>query len=279
MNSILFAGGDARTLAAISYMKNQGFHVISYAINARLPVDGSKASAVILPFPCLKNGRLNAPTLQSPPTVEEMIRETGIDPKSAFVLGDPMADCPFARYTDLSQSEELKTRNAVTTAEGALDALIRNTDVAVFGLPVMVIGYGAIGKRLSRILQALGARVTVAARRREHRVCGEYAGHTVQDVKNLSLQGIRAVFNTVPAPVITPEVLKTCDATIPFFELASAPGGFDGAQVEQEGHRVIPCPALPGKVAPITAGEDLAKVLLSQLPTLQKKGSGTSVRT
>jgi dipicolinate synthase subunit A len=190
MNSILFAGGDARTLAAISYMKNQGFHVISYAVTARTPVDGSKASAVVLPFPCLKNGRLNAPALQNPPTVAEMIGETGIDPASAFVLGGPMADCPFARYTDLSQSEELKTRNAVTTAEGALDALIRNTDTAIFGLPVLVIGYGAIGKRLSHVLQALGARVTVAARWREHRVCGEYAGYTVQDTKNLSLQGI-----------------------------------------------------------------------------------------
>lgn len=278
MNSILFAGGDARTLAAISYMKNQGFHVISYAVTARTPVNGSKALAVVLPFPCLKNGRLNAPALQNPPTVEEMIGETGIDPASAFVLGGPIADCPFARYTDLSQSEELKTRNAVTTAEGALDALIRNTDTAIFGLPVLVIGYGAIGKRLSHVLQALGAHVTLAARRREHRVYGEYAGYTVQDTKNLSLQGIRAVFNTVPFPVVTPEVLKTCDDAIPFFELASAPGGFDAKQVEQRGHRVIPCPALPGKVAPITAGEDLAKVVLSLLPT-QEKGSGTSVRT
>ena len=207
-----------------------------------------------------------------------MIAETGVDPKTLPVFGGPLRNCPFGRYTDLSKSEELKLRNAVTTAEGALAAMATNTDRALFDLPVLVVGYGAIGQRLSFLLRELGAAVTVAARRRESRIRAQYEGFTVQDTENLSLRGIRALVNTVPVPLISPEVLATCDEKIPFFELASAPGGFDGSTVQSTGHRVIPCPALPGKVAPITAGEDLAKVILSLLPT-QEKGSGTSVRT
>lgn len=277
MATVLFAGGDRRTLAALHYIKEQGYTATAYALTDRIPTDGRTADALVLPFPCLKNGRLNAPLIQEPPTLTELIEETAI-PINLSVIGGPLAENPFPHYTDLSLREDLKLRNAVTTTEGALDLLIRNTDRAILGLPCLVIGYGAIGKRLSAMLFALGANVTVAARKGKDRTSALLQGYAVQDTGDLFPGGYKAIFNTVPALLLTEEKLRQTDSDVRIFELASAPGGCDTAGALRLDRTIINGPALPGKVAPVTAGEDLAKTVIDIL-SKQEKGSGASLGT
>ena len=265
--TILFAGGDKRTLSALAYMKSQGFSVCSYALTDRVAVDGRSISALVLPFPCLKNGRLNAPLIENPPTLPELIQELNI-PLDLPVIGGPIPNNPFSNYTDLSLREDLKLRNAVTTVEGILGVLVQNTDRAIFGINCLVIGYGAIGKRLSSVLSSLGATVTVVARKQKDRVDASLHGFWAMDVTRLNLQGFQAVFNTVPHVLLTKEILATSDPDAVFFELASAPGGIDRITATELHRTVIDCPALPGKVAPVTAGEDLAKTVIDILQNL-----------
>ena len=227
----------------------------------------------------VKNGRLNAPLLPNPPTPEEMIAENRIDPAAVIAVGGPLSENPFCHYTDLSLSEELKLRNAVTTAEGALALLVQNTERVLFGMAVTVVGYGAIGKRLSRLLADLGARVTVAARKEKDRTEAQLQGYAVQDTANLSLLGTEALVNTVPARIFTEQILTTREPSLFFLELASAPYGADPQVLERLKIPYLLGAALPGKVAPITAGEDLAKVIISLLPLSKTKGSGASVGT
>ncbi len=261
---ILFAGGDRRTLAAVTYMKNQGFFTASYALVDRVPLRERDFSVLVLPYPCLKQGRLNAPLLETPPTLSELMEETGIDPRIP-VIGGPLSEHPFLNYTDLSRREDLKLRNGVTTAEGAVDLLIRNTDRAIFGMTCLVVGYGAIGKRLAGILTALGAVVTVAARKHRDRIDASLHGYGAVDCQGLELAGFQAIFNTVPFLLLTRDVLETSQASAVFFELASAPGGIDREASKTLGRTVVDGPALPGKVAPVTAGEDLAKTVIDIL--------------
>ncbi len=263
MDTILFAGGDQRTLAAVHYMQQAGYAVKTYAVTHRFPFDGSGVSAMVLPFPCLKQGVLNAPLISTPPTLSEVIRETGID-KKIPVIGGPIPENPFPNYTDLSTREDLKLRNAVTTVEGAVKLLVEHTDEALFGRRVLIVGYGAIGKRLAFVLNALGCTVTVAARKEKDRVDGECHGYAAMNTANLALSGFDIVVNTVPASLLTEAVLKTATPDALFLELASAPGGiYRGV----DGITVVDGPALPGKVAPVTAGEDLAKTVISILNT------------
>lgn len=260
--TVLFAGGDKRTLAALHYMQFHGYHTITYALTDRIDVDGSKAEAVVLPFPCIKQGKLNAPLIKNPPTLEELLYETGIDPKRVRAIGGPLPNSPFKEYVDLSLREDLKLRNAVTTAEGALALLIENTDRAVLGMKCLILGYGAIGKRLSEILCKLGASVTVAARKHKDRTDALCHGYHTQDTADLSLRGFDAVFNTVPSRLLTEDILYSAENDVRIFELASAPGGCDPEIAKRLNKLLICGPALPGKVAPVTAGEDLAKTVI-----------------
>lgn len=260
MDTILFVGGDQRTSVAVEYMKQAGYFVETYAVTERTPLNGRGISAMILPFPCLKNGRLNAPLIETPPTLSEVLVETGISP-DVSVIGGPISPNPFSNYTDLSLREDLKLRNAVTTVEGALKLLIENTDRALFSSRVLVVGFGAIGKRMARILQAMGSIVSVAARKGKDRVNATLQGYSAMHTNAMDLREFDIVVNTVPAPLITESVLRTAPARTLFLELASAPGGIfrDGSR------RIVDGPALPGKVAPVTAGEDLAKTIISIL--------------
>lgn len=266
MRKILFAGGDRRTLSAVEYMKKQGFSIVTYALPHRRPIEDRNFSAVVLPFPCLKQGRLNAPLTETPPTLEEFLSETGIDP-SITAIGGPIPDNPFSRYVDLSQREDLKARNAVPTAEGALELLMRHTDRTIWGMNCLIVGYGAVGKRLSTVLSSLGASVTVAARKGRDRLDAELRGWRTMDTKELHLQGFQAIFNTVPKVLLTESVLRESDSHAVFVELASPPGGIDRACEQSRFRTVIDGPALPGKVAPVTAGEDLAKTVIHILNT------------
>jgi len=63
------------------------------------------------------------------------------------------------------------------------------------------------------------------------------------------------VFNTVPATVLNEDTLAAADDNCLIIDLASKPGGIDFATAKKLGLKTIWALSLPGKVAPITAGE------------------------
>jgi dipicolinate synthase subunit A len=67
--------------------------------------------------------------------------------------------------------------------------------------------------------------------------------------------------NTVPAKVITAELLAAMQPDALVLDLASKPGGVDLDAAQQLGRRVIWALSLPGKTAPVTAGEIIAETV------------------
>lgn len=275
VNPILFAGGDQRTLAALEYLTRRGIPVLSYALTNTDPVT-VPLSGLVLPYPALKDGALRTPLQGLRLTIEDVMEQNRIPPHLP-ATGGPLPQRYFSDYTDLSLREDLKLRNAVTTAEGALELILHNTDRALFGMSCLIIGYGAIGARLAQILSALGAKVTVAARRPESRLQAELAGCGARDTAGLRGDGFDVICNTVPARLLSEEALRECRGLM--LELASAPGGWDPVRAGELGCRHCAGAALPGKVAPVTAGEDLAKTVIDILIRPQEKGSGTVLGT
>ena len=68
------------------------------------------------------------------------------------------------------------------------------------------------------------------------------------------------IFNTVPAPIIRRDTLTAARNCL-IIDLASKPGGVDISAAKDIGTRVIWALGLPGKVAPVTAGNIIKETI------------------
>lgn len=69
------------------------------------------------------------------------------------------------------------------------------------------------------------------------------------------------VFNTIPAPIITAQVIAQMPHRALIIDLASRPGGTDFRFAEKRGVKAMLAPGLPGIVAPKTAGRIIADTI------------------
>ena len=146
--------------------------------------------------------------------------------------------------------------NAVPTAEGAIQIAMEELPITLHEARVLVVGFGRVGRALAPRLQALGARVTVAARRYEQRSLAQSMGLGTERADRLPdwLCGYDLVVNTAPARVLGVEELSALKEGALVIDLASKPGGVDMAGAAALGVRVVWALSLPGKVAPVSAG-------------------------
>lgn len=156
------------------------------------------------------------------------------------------------------QSEIYAIRNAALTAEGALTLLLRRGARSMQGCRVLVVGYGRIGRLLAQKLRALGAGVTVAARRAEAQAWAESDGHQSVDITQADAT-YDTVVNTVPAPVLRGDFGGAL-----CLDLASAPGGW------ADDSPVLRAPGLPGLFAPYEA----AAIMRDAIYETIKEGKG-----
>lgn len=218
------------------------------------------ADAVLLPVPVMQgDGLLRAPLARTETDVMQVLDAipAGVPAFGGavpFRLHARAVQCGV-RLIDYLSREELAIRNAVPTCEGALQLAMEQTDCTIQGAHVLVIGAGRIGFLLAVRLHALGAQVTVAARSLRDRARIESAGLAAVDTAQLAqeVHGREIIFNTVPAPLLTGEILRALTPSCIVIDLASMPGGVAPDAVPPTGCRVIHALSLPGKVAPRTA--------------------------
>jgi dipicolinate synthase subunit A len=85
------------------------------------------------------------------------------------------------------------------------------------------------------------------------------------DQLSKSLGEADVIFNTVPAMILTGEMLENVSTEAVIIDLASAPGGTDFQAANRLGIKAVLAPGLPGRVAPKTAGRILARTILGLL--------------
>ena len=152
---------------------------------------------------------------------------------------------------DYFAREELILCNAIPTAEGCIGILMAERTRTLWNSAILLAGFGPVGQALGVRLAALGAQVTVAARR------------PAVDLARLeqTAPAFDTVVNTIPAPVLTEAVLAALRPGSLIVDLASKPGGTDFAAARRLGHRAIHALSLPAACAPETAGEALARTV------------------
>ena len=284
--NVVVLGGDTRQSVLAEYLTKKSYDVQSYGIVS--PCAGEclqdalqGADLVVLPLPITTDGKhLYQPLVQGQDLLhlDEIFERI---PKTAVVFGGKCSDAIQNRassyglqVTDYYENEAFQQKNALLTAEGALSILMREIPRTVKGLPVVVIGYGRIAKALCRILVAMRAEVTVVARRQEAVLAASALGASAvlfrdREALRAALSGKLAVINTAPARLIEEGDLANMRRDALVLDLASAPGGVDGIAAGTLGIRVIWALSLPGKYAPLCAGEIVGETLLEMLEEVE----------
>lgn len=292
-HSILLLGGDQRQIYLAKALKQMGRSVKTWG----LPLPDGIASiqykewreavqdntCIVLPLPASRDDiHINAPFVSAEdlPRIDSLLSES----KNKLILGGKLSKC-FLQTAhsnghvcyDYFLSEGLQLKNALLTAEAAIEIAMHELPVALDGTKISIIGYGRIGELLAQKLIALGAKITVYARREEVLVRAQLAHCKTKSIQAkdavLTLQTIdpetRIVFNTVPEILFTSPVLRFFPKECLFVELASAPGGIDSNTAQELGIHSITASALPGKYAPETAGLILAQTVDSYIQKIE----------
>ncbi len=170
---------------------------------------------------------------------------------------------------DYYERDEFAIANAIPTAEGAIEIAMREIPTTLHGSSALVIGYGRIGKVLTKLLAALGVKVTASARKPSDIAWIRAGGYDFTRTEKLAElfkeKRFDMIFNTVPYTVLGRNELEAIGKYGLIIDLASKPGGVDIAAAEKLGINVIWALSLPGKVAPVTSGRIIADTVLGYL--------------
>jgi dipicolinate synthase subunit A len=178
---------------------------------------------------------------------------------------------PDAEIIDYMEREELNLLNAIPSAEGAVQLALEELPVTLNGLKVLVVGCGRIGTALIGILKGFGADVTVSVRSAEKAAKARILGAKTCCSRDIA-GDFGLVFNTVPSMIFNRKLLEKFSSGTLFIDLASKPGGIDFEAAVELGIKAIWALGLPGKTAPITAGEIIADTVSG---ILNEKGGET----
>ena len=247
-------GTDARQAAAGRALAQAGYRVSDAEQVARadyillpLPLDAERTPLAELlraarPVALALGGRVSA-------QAKLIAQETGIE------------------LIDYFARPELTVYNAIPTAEGCIGILLKERTRTLWGANLLVLGFGPVGQALAVRLAALGACVTVCARRAEQRALAESLGLRAAPLQSLAAlaPAFDTVVNTIPAQVLTAPVLAALRPGSLVIDLASKPGGTDFEAARRLGHRAIHALSLPAACAPETAGEAVARTVLTIL--------------
>lgn len=232
---IFYAAGSSPALeTAVKELKTRG---ITFAQKPTKAV-----THLLLPVPCREE-------------VSEILKKLSLD---VAVLGGFLDRPELAGYRcmDLLRDERYLAANAQITAQCAMSMAGSALPVTWDDCPVLVMGWGRIGKCLARLLKSCGAEVSVAARKERDRAMIAALGMEAEDPEKLSflLKRYRVIFNTVPYPVLSANQVEYCRGDCLKIDLASRPG--------IAGSDVIAARGLPAKCAPESSGKLIARTVL-----------------
>ena len=245
MNDVIFysAGNSSAIRFAADALRQQGISVVS--------APAPDVTHLLLPVPSFEaDGRIRSGGI-----LEHILAKL---PEDVCVIGGNLDHPVLKSYAkvDLLQDPEYLAQNASITADCALRIAANRLPIALKDCPILVLGWGRIGKCLAKLLQSLGADVTVAARKSADRAMLHALGYNCADPDNLEpiLSRFRVLFNTVPAPVLSDAQVFHCRPDCIKIELSSVRG--------IAGSQVIPANGLPGKTVPETSGVLIAKSII-----------------
>jgi dipicolinate synthase subunit A len=286
INRFTVIGGDLRSLKLADLIKRDGKKVNIFGFNnikaesmIEMTDDLHNAidenDVVIGPLPCSNDDE----TINTPFNIEKIyINDIFkiMSKNQLFIAGRisskiaHLAQVYNVYSIDILDREEMAVLNAIPTAEGAIQLAMEELPITIHDSNVMVLGFGRVGKVLAKMLQGIGAKVYVEARKYSDIAwikSYSYKPVIIGELANYVSQ-MDIIFNTVPALILNEELLKKINKDTLIIDLASKQGGVDFEKANLMNLKVKWALSLPGKVAPIAAAKFIKDTIYNILEEL-----------
>lgn len=271
-NTFGILGGDKRQVALAESIAADGYTVYALGFDRTAFSNGVRKTEdldevvqhcenIIFPLPVtVDGGTLNMPYSEQKIPLDDQFAEKM---RHKQVFGGMMGKLyrtseiwdEIDTY-DYFTREELAVKNAILTAEGAVEIAMREYPGTLNGAKCLIAGFGRIGKSLCLALRGLHAEVTASARNRADLAWIEVFGcHAIHTDEIFEHGQYDIVFNTIPAPVFSRKMLAKAHHGTILIDLASAPGGIDFEAAAKLPIHAVQALSLPGRVAPKAAAE------------------------
>ncbi|MDO4541942.1 MAG: dipicolinate synthase subunit DpsA [Bacillota bacterium] len=284
---IAILGGDIRETVVANTLIKSGYKIKVFGLPKDHLTDPAVereeisealygADAVILPVKGVdEEGYLYSPWLEKKGEKVKITKEMLVDLSSNAVIYvgvaskylQAMAVSASLVVVPVMELDPIAVPNAVPTAEGALSVAIEHSPYTVKGSRTLILGFGRVGKATAALFRSVGSKVSLCSRNEQEIREALANGYDMRRYSGLTrvLPRSDIIINTVPALVLTGEYLSHVGKNAIIIDLASKPGGVDFKAAADLGIPAYHSLGLPGKCAPITAGEILAEGIMALL--------------
>ena len=287
---ISVVGGDLRIVKLVEMLIEDGYTVYTYGLEyseellklervemcPTLTEAVKDAKAIVGPIPLSSDRKnLSTPFSNVKLPIEEFIDCLAGKILIAGNITEPVRNILEEKnieYIDLLKREEFSVLNTISTAEGTIQIAMEETQKTVHGRNVLIMGFGRIGKVLSKMLSGIGAKVFCEARKNEDIAWIKAYGYEPIHLNDLNkhLGKFDIIINTIPFQILDNDRLSLLKKDILIIDLASNPGGVDRKAAKDKNIKLVWALSLPGKVAPVTSAEFIKETLYHALKEVEK---------
>lgn len=158
---------------------------------------------------------------------------------------------------EMNEDKKFLVENAKCTAEAAVAEIMQRTERTLRSVKVLIVGFGRIGRALTKYLTALEGDVTVLSTRpQEAAIYAKSVGYA-----EVNLGDYDVIVSTTPAHVFGKEQLAGIKDDAYVLELASPPYCCDVVLAEKTGVKVVVASSLPAKSKAKSAAELIVELI------------------
>ncbi len=287
VEQISFVGGDMRIVHLIELLAKDGYKIKTFGfdkftmtndnvVKCDTLVEAIEDSKIVIgPLPFSSNGEtINAPFNSTSILISNLLEL--LSSKQILIAGRIDAKIGALllenniKVIDIMAREEFAVLNAISTAEGALRLAMESSQTTLHNTPVLVMGFGRIGKITCKMLDGIGAKVYCEARKFSDIAWIKAYGYEPIHLSDLDnkINKFNLFINTIPFVVFTKERIDKMNKNAVFIDLASKPGGIDVNYAKEKEIDLKLALSLPSKVAPLTSAYHMRETIFNILEEL-----------
>lgn len=271
MKPIAVLSGDKRQDYINQYLNQHG-----YPAYLKSTMDFNNDKYIICSTPLCKKGKYVNCDFYSSFPIETFINL--LKPNQIVFGGSipkEIRNAGTIKFIDILDDENVVWNNSVLTAEGLVSYIINSTDFTINNAKILILGFGKCGINIARLLNALSGEISIYDHTAIHLTQAKAYGYEGIDYEDIirHISKFDIIINTVPKEIFTEMHYNKIKNDCSLFEIASSPYGFNEELVNKYRLSLITCPGIPGATAPKSAGELIAKSIISYLERTEINGS------